>query len=79
MLDELLGLQRLPGTCWRNLKGPGLLGQGLLKYRWILNLGVKDAWSRPSCCCGGQMDYSVIRFQLVIPLLLPVLRFVSSA
>lgn len=58
VLDELVGLQGLSGTCWRNLKGPGVLGQGLLKYRWILNLGVKDPWSRPSCCCGGLMDYS---------------------
>lgn len=58
MLDGLVGLQRLPGTCWRNLKGPGVLGQGLLKYRWILNLVVKDPWPRPPCCCGGQMAYS---------------------
>lgn len=44
MLDWLVGLQMLPGTCWRNLKGPGVLWRGLVKQGWILNLGVKDAW-----------------------------------
>lgn len=79
VLGGLVGLQRLSGTCRRNLKCPGVLRQGLLKYRWILNLGVKDPWCRPPCCCGGQVTCSVTRFQLVIPLLSPVLRVVSSA